>query len=69
MLLNVLQVGKGTLKLHPADGLGNLTGVLEGHTEEGTTGLSSFERVGGGDRVADLESRDPELAFSHQTLL
>ena len=68
MLLNVLQVGKGTLKLHPADGLGNLTGVLEGHTKEGTTGLSSSGRVGG-DRVADLGSRDPELAFSQQALL
>lgn len=68
MLLNILQVGKGTLKLHSVDGLGNLTSVFEGHTEEGTTGLSSVGRVGGGGRVADLESRDPQLAFSHQAL-
>jgi len=67
VLLHVLQVFKSTLKLHPADGLGNLTGVLEGHTEEGATGLSSVVRVGGGCRVADLENRNPELA-SHQAL-
>lgn len=51
--LNIFQVGKGTLKLHSANGLGNLTGVLEGHTEEGTTSLSSVGRAGRGGRVAD----------------
>ena len=68
MPLNIFQVGEGTLKLHSANGLGNLTSVLEGHTEEGTTSLCSVSRAGRGGRVADLESRDPELAFSHQAL-
>lgn len=63
MLLDVLQVRKSARKLHSTDGLGNLTSVLERHTEESTTCLRSVGGVGGSDGVADLVGRDPELAF------
>ena len=55
MVLDGLQVGNGAGELHAIDGLGSLAGVLEGHTEEGTTGLCGVGGVGGVGGVADLD--------------
>lgn len=54
MLLDVLEELDSTLELPAIDGLGGLTGVLEGHTEVGTAGASRLRRVDFGGSVADL---------------
>lgn len=53
--LDGLKVGNGTVELHAADRLGDFAGVLEGHTEEGTTGLSGVGGVDSVNSVADLK--------------
>lgn len=63
LLGDVLEEGDGALELPAVDGLGGLTGVLEGHTEVGTARAG---RLRGGDLlsgVANLKYDDEGQSF------